>query len=105
MWSPSNRENRGENLMLFEHWDLKTDEAYMRDAISSWYSEGSKFSADDPSKALRYTQVGQAIVSHFVSKITPFLVNELVDVVTVFVFHFHNCRYIIHVSDAVEVVK
>ena len=43
--------------MMFEHWDLKSDEAYMRDAISAWYSEGSKYNADEPSNALRYTQV------------------------------------------------
>ena len=43
--------------MMFEHWDLKSDEAYMRDAISAWYSEGSKYNADEPSNALRYSQV------------------------------------------------
>ena len=43
--------------MMFEHWDLKSDEAYMRDAITAWYSEGSKFDPVQPSNALRYSQV------------------------------------------------
>jgi len=44
--------------MMFEHWDLKSDEAYMRDALSAWYAEGSNFNPEVPSNALRYTQVG-----------------------------------------------
>ncbi|XP_063689847.1 fibrocystin-L-like isoform X2 [Bolinopsis microptera] len=55
--STSNRENRGENLMIFEHWDLKSDEAYMRDAISAWYAEGSNFNPEDPSNTMRYAQM------------------------------------------------
>ena len=44
--------------MMFEHWDLKSDEAYMRDALSAWYTEGRNFNPEVPSNALRYAQVG-----------------------------------------------
>ena len=55
--SCSYRDNRGETLMKYEHWDLQSDETYINNAIEAWYSTGAKYSADDPSAALDYTQV------------------------------------------------
>ena len=93
--------------MMFEHWDLKSDEAYMRDAITAWYAEGSNFNPEDPSNALRYTQVGPTFV-YVLNDSLHYLVDQTLSNNLTY-FSFANSQYFVHVynmhpSDAMETI-
>ena len=57
----SNRNGNGENLNIFKDWSLKSDAAYIRQAIVSWYSQKGAYDVNTPTSAPQYTQVLQIL--------------------------------------------